>query len=230
MAELSNLDTDGLFRLVDHMQAKILQREVKCPEPLWTNKDEEDKGKKDTRLTQWLRMESWTETEAAMLVSGFDPSTYQEHGEPPIPYIVGLCGNPFRGSACLYAANKVLDLLQRRSGPPTRLTPADFVAWCSGVGIDTAWLREVPKSDISPPRGKSGISRPQSRRTHWQELVFSKFAQFEIDPLNLSPLDGKLSKEKQMARDALVPIHMTESNFLRGWQDLLNEERIQHRK
>jgi hypothetical protein len=101
-------------------------------------------GNTMTRLDKWLELDTWTPWEAALLVTGIDPGTYQEtsYGKSA-PHATGLCGSPKTGEHDFLEARAVLDKWERQIDPPAKVTPAAFFEWCAAKGINTDWLRSV---------------------------------------------------------------------------------------
>ncbi|WP_025647563.1 hypothetical protein [Paraburkholderia fungorum] len=112
-------------------------RQSRTPAPLRA-------GDPATRLTRWLGYETWTASEAALLVSGIDPETIKQSLDgKTIVAGTGLCGSRLSGEADFAAVGDVLDHWRRQFKPPEKISPGEFVAWCEKRGVDTRWLRDV---------------------------------------------------------------------------------------
>lgn len=102
-------------------------------------------GNPETRLTKWLKRETWTPKEAALLVYGFDPGTYTtDYMGQGIKCATGLCGGAFLGDATFADALELESNWHRRIDTPDKVKPGEFVLWCGDIGIDAGWLRDVP--------------------------------------------------------------------------------------
>jgi len=217
MAELCNPGRESLLALVDHMQARLLHFETKTPAPLRV-------GYPETRLTKWTLMETWSAWEAALLVTGFDPSTYQEIGDPAIPQATGLCGRGERGAFHFRSARHIQDLWTRRIHTTDKITPFEFIEWCKSVGVNTDWLAEFG-APITP-----AISKPKQRATTWREAVLATLVALDIDPMNIPAVNGRRCPIKQKVRDVLKAQGVTSSNVDRAWTELRREGKLGNRK
>ena len=169
-----------------------------------------------TRLTRWSGMETWSAHEAALLVCGFDPSTYQEmtYGQQ-IPHATGLCGGVFWGVHSFAEVRLVQEAWNRKPNVSDRTTPAEFIAWCKARGINTDWLRDIDASAVP-------MSQPKQRSAAWDAAVLAALRRGNFDPKQLPRYPaGKASPAKQAARTALVrPGGLTQDVFDHAWKRL----------
>ena len=155
--ELETTNAEMLDRINADIKAKMGYRMDKVPAPLYGEGFSEEM-RKITTLTKWLKFETWTPIEAAMLVCGLQPS----HECPEIPQEAnGLEGGQVieKSDTRFDSAKRVLQLWNRRENPPDKIRPADFVAWCKTKEINTDWLRDIEAAAMpqpeSAPEGKA---------------------------------------------------------------------------
>ena len=106
------------------------QRDRK-PAPLLGKGFSEDE-QKITRLTKYLKLDTWKPEQAAFLVNGIDYDTraFNLAGLPITP----SNSTTFKGAA------RVLELFNSQINPPSKITPIDFVEWCKTKDINTDWI------------------------------------------------------------------------------------------
>ncbi len=169
-----------------------------------------------TRLTRWSGMETWSAHEAALLVCGFDPSTYQEmtYGQR-IPRATGLCGGTFWGVHSFAEVRLVQEAWNRKPTVSDRTRPSEFIAWCKARDINTDWLRDIDASIVRVPQ-------PKQRSAAWDAAVLAALVRENFDPKRLPRTPtGKASPGKQAARTALVrPDGLTDAMFNHAWKRL----------
>ncbi len=113
---------------------------------------------KITTLTAFLELETWTPTQAALLVCGVQPPT-----NCTIPCnAFGLNGAAVMANCdAMHKAKRILELWNARENSPAKVRPIDFVAWCKAKRINTGWITnadEWPDYELrqAEPLGNSG--------------------------------------------------------------------------
>lgn len=117
-------------------------------------------GQLNTKLLEYLRMEQWSATAAALLISGVTPP---DVGCTEVPEGgIGLEGTPLHASnSRFHLARRLLQRWRRwdeeegEEPKPTLVEPIRFLAWCSEEEIDTEWLRLF--KDLSGMRDSGGV-------------------------------------------------------------------------
>ncbi|CAG4891473.1 hypothetical protein [Paraburkholderia gardini] len=136
-----------------HEQAAYWAR--RQPAPLFAGPGFSDEALKQTTLTRYLQYDTWTPEAAAMLVAGLQAPIVGGHlcTEIPTTRVKGLdaCWKSADFPA-FRAAESVLGIWRSQANPPARVRPLDFIRWCQGRGIDTAWLRSVEEDAVSKSR------------------------------------------------------------------------------
>ncbi len=100
---------------------------------------------RQTTLTRYLALDTWTPLLACLLVSGIQPPL--DVSEFPEKGAMSLQNSFWPGTLDpFHHARHILILWNSREQAPARVRPADFVAWCQSKGINTDWLREVTAS------------------------------------------------------------------------------------
>ena len=139
---LKTSNAEMVGRIQADIRAKLAYRADKIPARIYGDGCSEEQAK-ETTLTRYLKLETWTPIEAAMLVCGLMP--------PPDCHEIpkGTMGleNAFvmpDGDRFHYT-KEVLNLWNHRESPPDKIRPAAFVVWCKTQGIDTGWLTNAPE-------------------------------------------------------------------------------------
>jgi hypothetical protein len=203
-----------------------------------------DEMRQTTRLTRHLQLDTWTPVAAALLVCGIDaPSNCNE-----IPSgAFDLTGAWQTGSwDAFHAARRVLEIWNSQMSPPEKVRPAEFVAWCRSKGINTDWLREVPRAQAAPVLNtiperhltlvdsSAGAARPLQRRPAQDAAILSCIEQMGYDAMNLpsekNGVAGVRSKIKaeleRTAPDMFVPGSQV---FKHAWNRLSSSESIAYK-
>lgn len=196
--------------VADEIERQRHRRSARMPSQ-WPGAD----GSTVSSVTRWTRMETWTEWEAALLVCGVDPSTYQEalYGQM-IPHATGLCGGKLQGRDQFGEARRIRDELGRRLNGQGRVTPAGFVHWCEKHRIDVAWLREI--ANTARVR-----FQPRSRSAEADRMVLDALEHLQMSPRCLPRTSTGKTGPKRAAWDALTGTSgITKSVFDHAWKRL----------
>lgn len=122
---------------------------------------------KETTLTSYLELDTWTPDQAACLVAGIKPETFDLFAKQ-LEIASSLSGLRFMGKdaflldkawKCGYHLDtkemcgvayeafsqrtRVLELWNSHKKTPKKIKPSAFIAWCTKKNIDTTWLAEV---------------------------------------------------------------------------------------
>ena len=137
---------------VSHVAELARLLESKTPAPL--------QFENGTRLTKYLKFDTWPPERAAFLVCGIDADTVQDQffGKQ-IKHGKLLTGERIteQSSTAFLHANEVLELWNRKARPSRKVSPATFVKWCKSKKIDTTWLRDIPSIEPQKKQGQVAL-------------------------------------------------------------------------
>ncbi|SDH57719.1 hypothetical protein SAMN05216466_11149 [Paraburkholderia phenazinium] len=104
-----------------------------------------NEAQKQTTLSKYLELETWTPLLASLLVCGIQPQL--DCVEMP-DGAMGLDNQFIDGSwDRFHEVRRVLTIWNSREKRPEKVRPRDFVAWCQTKRINTDWLSEI---EVSP--------------------------------------------------------------------------------
>ncbi|TPQ27635.1 hypothetical protein [Methylomonas koyamae] len=94
----------------------------------------------ETRLTFYLKLETWTPEQAAYLVNGIVPLTLDNPIYKDAGKVMNLAGRVVNSDYLLSWANILLVRWHAQANPPAKIRPIEFIAWCKSQGVDTGWI------------------------------------------------------------------------------------------
>jgi hypothetical protein len=154
--ELETTNAEMLDRINADIKARMGYRMEKIPAPIYGEGASEEM-RRITTLTTYLKLETWTPIEAAMLVCGLKPP--QDCYEIPQGAFGLDNAMVMPNEDRFHHAKRVLQLWNSRENPPDKIRPADFVTWCKTKEINTDWLRDIEAAAMpqpeSAPEGKA---------------------------------------------------------------------------
>ena len=94
-----------------------------------------------TRLTPFLKYETWTPEQGAWLINGVVPDSVN------LPSMNGKVSNLANGNHTPQVhiqqwVDRILKLWNSQLNPPQQIHPIDFIEWCKSQEIDTSWITE----------------------------------------------------------------------------------------
>lgn len=195
---LKTSNAEMLGRIQADIKAKLAYRSDKIPARIY-GKGCSEEQEKETTLTRYLKLETWTPIEAAMLVCGLKPPPDCHEIPNGAMGLENALVMPYEDR--FHHAKEVLHLWNHRENSPDKIRPAAFVAWCKAQGIDTDWLTNAPEweayvSEFAKPRLAPEKKKPQEEiNPEWQEKLESMAADLLKQKKRTQATKGKLARK-----------------------------------
>ncbi len=205
---LKTSNAEMLGKIQADIRAKLAYRADKIPARIY-GKGCTEEQEKETTLTRYLKLETWTPIEAAMLVCGLMPPPDCHEIPKGTMGLENAFVMPYEDR--FHHTKEVLNLWNHRESPPDKIRPADFVEWCKTKGINTDWLRDIEAAAPQPEIAQDGKGRRDKQIAailkHGKSLCYN---------MKLVPYGGKSKIEKLCLEESQL---FTKDGFKNAWQE-----------